>query len=115
MEPLDPLVRNLHSSLKIVRCREYLEAGLSGSMRNSNLIHSDLSASVPSTFSLSFTLETKGKGGESGRVLAQRRKKIIKKLKDFFVAIDQIDLAQQKCDHIVYAERTITIYGCDLF
>jgi hypothetical protein len=52
--------------LKIANCQEYLEpnAGLSGSMRNSNLIHSDLSASGPSTLSIFFTLKTKGMGGE---------------------------------------------------
>jgi hypothetical protein len=55
----------LHPSLKISNCQEYLEleAGLSGSMRNSNLIHSDLSASGPSTLSIFFNLETKGMGG----------------------------------------------------
>jgi hypothetical protein len=36
----------LHPSLKIANCREYLEtdAGLLVSMRNCNLVHSDLSA-----------------------------------------------------------------------
>jgi hypothetical protein len=59
-------------SLKIANCQDYLEpdAGLSGSMRNSNLIHSDLSASVPSTLSIFFTMETKeieGRGALSHR------------------------------------------------
>jgi hypothetical protein len=33
------------------------QAGLSGSMRNSNLIHSEISASGPSTLSIFFTRE----------------------------------------------------------
>jgi hypothetical protein len=71
--PLDPVLWNLHSSLKMANCREYLEpdAGLSGSMRNSNLMHSDLSASVSSTLSTFFTLEIKGMGGG---VFAHRRR-----------------------------------------
>jgi hypothetical protein len=48
------------------------DAGFSESMRNLKLIHSDLSASVPSTLSIFFTLETKGMGGG---VLAHRRRK----------------------------------------
>jgi hypothetical protein len=73
--PLDPILWKLHPSLKIANCRDDLEpqAGLSGSMRNSNLIHSDLSASGPSILIIFFTLETletKGMGGEG--ILAHR-------------------------------------------
>jgi hypothetical protein len=65
-----------HPSLKIANFREYLDpqAGLSGSMRNSNLIHSDLTASGPSTLSTFFTLEIKGMGGG---VLVHRRRQSI--------------------------------------
>jgi hypothetical protein len=61
--PLDPIL--WASILEDTNCREYLDpkAGLSGSMRNYNLIHSDLSLSGPSTLSTFFTLETKGMGG----------------------------------------------------
>jgi hypothetical protein len=54
-----------HPSLKIANCGEYLEpqARFSVSMRNSNLIHSEFSASGPSTLLIFFTLETKGIGG----------------------------------------------------
>jgi hypothetical protein len=61
-----------HPSLKIANCRDYLEpqAGFSGSMRNSNLIHSDLSSSGPSTLSIFFAMEIIGMGG----VLVHRRR-----------------------------------------
>jgi hypothetical protein len=87
-----------HPSLKIANCREYLEPqdGLSGSMRNSNLIHSDLSASGPSTLSIFFTLEIKGMGRgfsctEGGKVAVD--------LENVLMAIAWIEILQQKCDH----------------
>jgi hypothetical protein len=52
--------------------QEYLEAGSSGSMRTSNLIHSDLTASGPSTLTIFFTLETKGFPG--GFLLTEENK-----------------------------------------
>jgi hypothetical protein len=98
--PLDPILCILHPSLKIANCREYLEpqAGLSGSMRNSNLIHSDLSASVPSTLSIFFNLETKGMEGGGSR--AQKGGKAAADLENLLMAIVWIEILQQKCDHI---------------
>jgi hypothetical protein len=52
-----------HTSLKIKSFQEDLEAELSGSMRNSNLIHSVLSVSDPSNLSIFFIMETKMGGG----------------------------------------------------
>jgi hypothetical protein len=78
-------------SFKIANFQEYMEAGWSGSMRNSNLIHSDLSASCLLTFSTFFTWETK----EIGRVGG----KLVEYLENLLMAIVWIDLAQQKCDH----------------
>jgi hypothetical protein len=51
-----------------LKCREYLKAELSESMKNSNLINSDLSASGPSTLSKEW-----GEGGGSSR--AQKKAK----------------------------------------
>jgi hypothetical protein len=62
-----------YPSLKIENFREYMEAGLSGSMRNSDLIHSDLSASGPSTLSIFFTLKTKGMGGSHAQKEAKQQ------------------------------------------
>jgi hypothetical protein len=60
----------LYPSWKIEIFQEYLEDGLTESMKNSNLIHSDLSASDPSALSIFFfTLETKAMG-----VLIHRRR-----------------------------------------
>jgi hypothetical protein len=42
---------------RTIKCQEYLETGLPGSMKNSNLIHTDLSTSGPSTLSSFSTLE----------------------------------------------------------
>jgi hypothetical protein len=95
--PLDPILWNLHLSLKIENCWEYLkpESGLSVSMRNSKLIHSDLSVSCPSTFSIFFTLVTKGMGGfsliEGGKTAEDSE--------NLLMVIIEIDLAQQKYDH----------------
>jgi hypothetical protein len=88
-----------HPFLNIESCREYLEskAEFSRSMRNSNLIHSDLSASVPSTLSILFILETKGMGEEKGG-LQTVGDKIAEYLKIFYIhGHVQIDLGQQKC------------------
>jgi hypothetical protein len=76
-----------HPSLKISKRHDYLEASLSRSMKNSNLIHSDLSASGLLTLSVFFSLEIIGMvGGEGG------------KLESLLIAIVKIDLAQQKYD-----------------
>jgi hypothetical protein len=53
-----------HPPLKITKFQEYLEAGLSGSMRNFNVIHSVLSASGLSILPKLFTLETRSLEGE---------------------------------------------------
>jgi hypothetical protein len=65
-------------------------------MKIFNLIHSDLSASVPSTLSMFFTLETKGMGGgfsrtEGGKAAAD--------LENLLMAIVWIEILQQKFDH----------------
>jgi hypothetical protein len=82
----------------IANCQEYLEpeAGLSGSMRNSNLIHSDLSVSGPSTLSIFFTLEKTGMGGQFSRTEGG---KAAKDLENLITAIVWIEILQQKCDH----------------
>jgi hypothetical protein len=88
-----------HPSLKIPNCWEYLEpqAWLSRSMRNSNLIHSNLAASGPSTLSNFFTRETKGIGG--GGVSSTEGGKAAKDLENLLMAIVWIEILQQKCDH----------------
>jgi hypothetical protein len=70
-------------------------AGLCGSMRNLNLIHSDLSASVPSTLSTFFTLETKGIG-EGGGLSHTEGGKAAADLKDLLMSIVWIEILQQK-------------------
>jgi hypothetical protein len=118
--PLDPILWILHPSLKIANCREYLEpdAGLSGPMRNSNFIHSDLSASGPSTLSTFFTLETKRMGGRlvcvspfnlvhllhlrnkwNGGFLRTEGGKAAADMETLLMAIVWIKILQQKCDH----------------
>jgi hypothetical protein len=77
-----------------------LEAGLSGSIKKSNLIHSDFYTSGPPTLSIFFTLEDKGMG-EFSRT---KEDKAAEDLGNLLMAIVQIDLAQQ-----------IIIYGCHLF
>jgi hypothetical protein len=86
-----------HPSLKIANCQEYLEpqAGLSGSMRKSNLIQPYFSLSDPKTLSIFFILELKGMGGlshiESG--------KEVEDLENLLMAIVWIEILQQKSDH----------------
>jgi hypothetical protein len=81
-----------YPSLKIANYQEYLEAGLYGSIRNSNLIQSDLSAAGPSTFSIIFTLETKGFGG---RFLRTEGGKAVEDSENLLMAIANLDFAQQ--------------------
>jgi hypothetical protein len=53
--------------MKIENWQKYLEAGFSGYMKNSNLIHSDLSTSGPSTLSIFPTLKKKGMEGSCAK------------------------------------------------
>jgi hypothetical protein len=88
----------VNTPLKIENFWEYLEAGFSESMRNSNFIHSDLSTLCQSTFSIFFTLETKGIGG--GEIFSNiGGGKAAEDLENLLMAIVHIDLAQQNCDH----------------
>jgi hypothetical protein len=80
--------------LMITNCREYLEYGHFGIMRNSKLIHSDLSALVPYTLSIFFTLEPKRMRG----FLHLEIGKVAENLEILMMNIAKIDLAQQKCD-----------------
>jgi hypothetical protein len=88
----------IHSSasqyLKIAYYQAYLESALSGSMRNSDMINSDLFASDPSTFYIFFTLETKGMGGFS-RIEGG---KAAEDLENFIMVNVWIEILQQKCD-----------------
>jgi hypothetical protein len=97
--PLDPVLWASILEDRKANCWEYLEpdAGLSGSMRNSNLIHSDLSTSVPSFLSIFFTLETKGMGGRG--FLRTEGGKAVEDLDNLLMAIVWIEILQQKCDH----------------
>jgi hypothetical protein len=97
--PLDPILWYFHPSLKVANCQDYLEgeAGLYGSMKNSKLIHSDLSMSVPSNLSIFFTLETKGI--KVGGVWHVEGAKAVVALEDLLMAIVCIEILQQKCDH----------------
>jgi hypothetical protein len=110
--PLDPIPWVLHQSLKIANCREYLEAGLSGSMRNPNLIHSDLSASVPSTLSIFFNLETKGMGGGS-RTQKDAKQRRIWKTNSW--TLSGLKFFNRSVITVLYVERTIAIYDYFLF
>jgi hypothetical protein len=95
--PLDPILWILHPSLKIANCWDYLEpdAGLSGLMRNSILMHSDLFLSVQSTLSIFFTLETKGMGWGLSRTEGG---KATEDSKNLLMSIVWIEFLQQKCD-----------------
>jgi hypothetical protein len=109
-QPLDSILLNLHLSLKIASCREYLEfkAEFSGSMRNSNLIYSDLSASGPSTLSIFFILETKEWGfssTEGGKAAVD--------LENLVISIVWIKIFNRSVITALYDERTIAFY--DLF
>jgi hypothetical protein len=98
-----------HPSLKIENCGEYLDpdAGLSGSMRNSNLIHSDLSASGPSALSIFFTLETKGMGGEGSR--AQKEAKQWRIWKTYSWPLSELKFFNRSVIKVLYVERKIAI------
>jgi hypothetical protein len=91
--PLDPLLWTFHPSLKISNCQEYLEDGLSGSMRNSNLIHSELSVSDPSSSPCKVKVWKEG-------LLRTKEFNEVEYLENIFMAIVHIDLAQKKYDHI---------------
>jgi hypothetical protein len=84
-------------------------AGLSVSMRNSNMIFSDLSASGPSTFSIYFTLETK----ELEAITLTWGGKEKEDLENLLMAILWIDFFNRSVVTVFYAERKIAIY--DLF
>jgi hypothetical protein len=100
-----------HPSLKIANSQEYLEpdAGLSGSMRNSNLISSDLSASGPSTLPIFFTLETIGMVGSRAQKEAKQRRI----WKTYSWPLSGLKFFNRSVITVLYVERTITIY--DLF
>jgi hypothetical protein len=82
-----------NQSLKIANFREYLEVGLSGSMKNCNLTNSILSVSGPSTLSIFFSLETKGKG--VGVFSSKEGGKATEDMESLLMAIVQIDFAPQ--------------------
>jgi hypothetical protein len=84
-----------YPSLKISNFRGY--SGLSGSMQNFNLIYSDLSVSGPPTFSIFFTLETKGMG--AGGFLCTEGGRSAEDLENLLMDIVHINLDQQKCEH----------------
>jgi hypothetical protein len=101
-----------HTSLKIAKFREYMEpqAGLSGSMRNSNLIHLDLSVSGLLTLSISFTLETKGMGfsrTEGGKVADD--------METYSWPSSGLIFFNRSVITVLYVEKKISIYGCHLF
>jgi hypothetical protein len=84
--------------LKIANCREYLEAGLSGSMRNSILIRSDLFVSGPSIINLVHPLLNLTNESNGGGCEQKEEGKAAEDLENLLMAIIYIDLAQQKCD-----------------
>jgi hypothetical protein len=98
--------------LKIANFREYLnpDAELSGSMRNSNFIHSDLSASGPSTLSIFFILDTKGMGAGSQ---AQKEAKQQRIWKTYSWPLSGLKIYNRSVITVLHVERTIEIY--DLF
>jgi hypothetical protein len=102
-----------HPSLKIENCQKYLEPdlGLSGSMRNSNLIHLDLPVSVPSTLSTFFTLETKGMGGGVSRAQKEAKQQRIRKTYSW--PFYGLRFFNRSVITVLYVERTSAIY--DLF
>jgi hypothetical protein len=100
-----------YPTLKLSNCRKYLEDGLSGSMRNSTLIHSDLSASVPSTLSIFFTLETKGMGEGGSRAQKETKQRRIRKTYSW--PLSGLKFFSRSVIIVLYVERTIVIY--DLF
>jgi hypothetical protein len=81
-------------------------------MRNSNLIHSDLFASVPSTLYIIFTLETKGMG-EGSR--AQKEAKQQNIWKPYSWPLSEMKFFNRSVITVLYVERTITIYDFYLF
>jgi hypothetical protein len=95
--------------LKIENFREYLEpqAGLSGYMRNSNLIHSDLSASGPSTLSTFFTLETKGIGVRGSYEQKEAKRRLI--WKNYSCPLSGLKIYNRSVIKVLYVERTIAI------
>jgi hypothetical protein len=100
-----------HPSLKIANCREYLEpqGGLSGSMRNSNLIHSDLSTSGPSTLSIFFTLEKEGMWREGGGSCTQNEAKQRRIWKTYSWPLSGLKFFNRSVITVLYVERTIAI------
>jgi hypothetical protein len=106
-----------HPSLKMASCQEYLkpQAGLSGSMRNSNLIQSDLSVPAPSILSIFFTLGTKGMVaiGEGGVSLAQKEARQQRIWKNYSWPFPGLKFFNRNKVKVLYVERTIAVY--DLF
>jgi hypothetical protein len=80
-------------------------------MRNSNLIHSDLSASGPSTLSIFFTLEMKGM---DGGYCAQKEAKQWSIWKTFSWPLSGLKFFNRSVITVLYVESTIAIYGCHL-
>jgi hypothetical protein len=105
-----------HPSLKLENCQEYLEAGLSGSMKNSNLINSYFSASSPSTLSIFFTLETKGMGNDEGWSSCKQKEAKQRKIwKTYSRSLSGLVIFNRSVITVLYDERIIAIYDCHLF
>jgi hypothetical protein len=97
---------------KIAKFLEYLEAGLSGSMRNPNLINSDLSVSDPLTLSIFFTLETIGMEGGSR---AQKDSIHWSILKTYSWPLSSLKFFNRSVITVLYVEKKIAIHGYHLF
>jgi hypothetical protein len=97
-----------HPCLKRTNCQGYLEARLSGSMRNSNLIHSDLFASGPSALSIFFTLEIKQRG--IVRFLPTEEGKAVEYLETYSCPLFRLIFLNKSVIKMLYVERIIAIY-----
>jgi hypothetical protein len=80
---------------------------MSGSMKNSNLIHPVFSASGLSALYIFFTLETK----VMGRLSCTEGDKEVDDLEGFPMTIVQIDFLNRSVITVLYVESTITMYN----
>jgi hypothetical protein len=111
-QTLDPLLWLSHPSLKIVKCRAYLEARLSGSMRNSNLIHSVFFISGSSTSPSSSPWKQKELRGASNTKNEAKQRNI--SISDSW-PLFRLILLNRSVITVLYAEMTIAIYDNHLF
>jgi hypothetical protein len=99
----------------ITKCQEYLEAGLSRSMKNSNVIHSVLSTSCPSIINLVQILHLGNKRNGGGDYSAQKEGYQRNIWKTYSWSLFRLIWLNRSVITVLYAKMTIKNHGCLLF